>query len=114
MTLSICSAQTSVIRQLADEPAITSEELKAAFDAPADNIKTWLNTTHISELENALGDKQNAVNGVSDTELAFLSGASSNIQTQINNINSTKQKTISSGTSAPSGGSDGDIYLQYS
>lgn len=110
MTLSICSAQTSVIRQLADEPAITSEELKAAFDAPADNIKTWLNTTHISELENALGNKQNAVNGVSDTELAFLSGASSNIQTQIN----TKQKTISSGTSAPSGGSDGDIYLQYS
>jgi hypothetical protein len=26
---------------------------------------------------------------------------------------STAQKTITSGTAAPSGGSDGDIYLQY-
>lgn len=28
-------------------------------------------------------------------------------------LNDTKQKKITSGTSAPSGGSNGDIYIQY-
>lgn len=113
MTLSICSADTSVVRELPDTPALTPTELKATFDGAADNIKTWLNTTHISEVESALENKQDTVSGITSEEIGSLSGASSNIQTQINTLASAKQKAITSGTSAPSGGSDGDIYLQY-
>jgi hypothetical protein len=43
------------------------------------------------------------------TELSYVKGVTSAIQTQLDN----KQKTITSGTAAPSGGADGDIYLQY-
>jgi hypothetical protein len=46
---------------------------------------------------------------VTNTELDYVSGVTSAIQTQLNS----KQKVITSGTAAPSGGSDGDIYLQY-
>ena len=39
-----------------------------------------------------------------------------NVQNQLNGVNTnvnTKQKAITSGTAAPSGGSNGDIYIQY-
>jgi hypothetical protein len=44
------------------------------------------------------------------TELSYVKGVTSSVQSQLNN----KQKTITSGVAAPSGGIDGDIYLQYS
>lgn len=45
-----------------------------------------------------------------------ISTANSNIstlQTNVNNLTSQKQNKITSGTAAPSGGSNGDIYIQY-
>lgn len=48
-----------------------------------------------------------------------ISTANSNISTLQNDLNTTntnvnaKQKKITSGTAAPSGGSNGDIYIQY-
>ena len=36
-----------------------------------------------------------------------------NVQNQVNGLNNSKQKAITSGTAAPSGGSNGDIYIQY-
>lgn len=48
-----------------------------------------------------------------------ISSANSSITTLQNNLNTTntnvnaKQKKITSGTAAPSGGSNGDIYIQY-
>ena len=49
--------------------------------------------------------------GISESShrVTTVSGITSNIQSQLD----TKQAIITSGTSAPSGGSDGDIYLQY-
>lgn len=44
------------------------------------------------------------------TELSYEKGVTSSVQSQLNN----KQKTITSGVATPSGGIDGDIYLQYS
>lgn len=37
----------------------------------------------------------------------------STLQTNVSNLSSQKQKTITSGTAAPTGGSNGDIYIQY-
>lgn len=46
---------------------------------------------------------------VTTTELGYLSGVTSGIQAQL----ATKQKQITASTSAPSGGSDGDVWIQY-
>ncbi len=62
-----------------------------------------------TSLNTAIELKQDKVANVSDTEIGYLNGVTSAIQPQLNS----KQKAITSGTSAPSGGSDGDIYLQY-
>ena len=43
------------------------------------------------------------------TELSYVKGVTSAIQTQLN----AKQKSITSGTANPSGGVDGDIYIKY-
>lgn len=50
-----------------------------------------------------------AVSAVTATELGYLDGVTSAIQTQLN----AKQKSITSGTASPSGGVDGDIYIKY-
>ena len=45
--------------------------------------------------------------------LAVASGGTGAITAASARSNLDAQKTITSGTSSPSGGSDGDIYLQY-
>ena len=49
--------------------------------------------------------------GNTNLEMRFASGAVDIISSQ--DVNKRKQKVITSGTAAPSGGVDGDIYLQY-
>ena len=135
MGLTECTANVNNIALLDDAPALSAAELKAKFDAAGTDIKTYLNNTLIPELETAIPDvvndlttggttaalsaeqgktlntnKQDKVANVSDTEISYLNGVTSAIQTQLN----AKQKTIGYGTSAPSGGASGDIYLRYS
>ena len=43
------------------------------------------------------------------TEINYISGVTSKVQTQLND----KQKKITYGTSAPTGGAEGDIYIKY-
>lgn len=50
-----------------------------------------------------------SIGNVSATELGYLDGTTSAVQTQIDG----KQKTITVSTSDPSGGSDGDIWIKY-
>ena len=138
MGLKNCTADVNVVRDLPDEPSMSAAELKAAFDGAAENVKGWINNVFIPELDEALAKKQGVVSGaassimagdlnteralVSDSygkiavsevtslELERLIGLSENVQTQINAL----QSKITTGTSAPSGGEDGDIYIQYS
>lgn len=90
-----------------------------------------------SEVTSALSDKQDVVSGVSSTEIGYLDGVTSAIQTQLDaksplagsssittvgtvtNVTS-PTATDSSGlrktyisTSNPSGGSSGDVWLKY-
>ena len=46
---------------------------------------------------------------VTNTELGYLQNVTSNIQTQLN----AKQTKVTASTSAPSGGADGDVWIQY-
>ena len=58
-------------------------------------------------ISNGSGDL--AVSAVTTTELGYIDGVKSNVQTQLN----AKQKKITYGTKNPSGGSTGDVYIQY-
>ena len=58
-------------------------------------------------ISNGSGDL--AVSTVTTTELGYIDGVTSNVQTQLN----AKQKKITYGTGNPSGGSAGDVYIQY-
>lgn len=58
-------------------------------------------------VSNSSGDL--AVSAVTTTELGYIDGVTSSVQTQLNN----KQKKITYGTGNPSGGSTGDVYIQY-
>ena len=62
-----------------------------------------------SNVQTQLDAKQAANANVSTTELGYLDGVTSAIQTQIDG----KQKTITVSTSDPTGGSDGDIWIKY-
>lgn len=123
-----CNANVTVVQSLPDTPAISAEALKIAFDGSAANIVLWLNTTFIPELEAIFDGKQNKLSNLSNDkvivssndsiaestitadELNALSGISANIQNQLNTL----QGKITYGSSAPSGGNNGDIYIQYS
>jgi len=62
-----------------------------------------------SAIQTQLGTKQPTVSGVSDTEIGYLGGVTSAVQTQVD----AKQKAITGSTSDPSGGSDGDVWIKY-
>lgn len=134
MAISSCTVDTNVISALADAPALTASELKAKFDEAGTGIKGYINNTLISDINSTITSTANTINGTITTNqtsnnnrLTALEGdmttAKSNITTlqgnvttingQISTLSSGKQKVITSGTSAPSGGSDGDIYIQY-
>ena len=109
MALTKCS-EINVIRALADEPSLTAAQLKAKFDEGSNIIKEYINVTLTNEIEAMISAVNNVLGDVTNQQLACLTGLSANILTLL----SQKQKIISSGTAAPSGGENGDVYLRYS
>lgn len=59
-----------------------------------------------------IDSQMQTVNQSIDTANSNISTLQTALNTANTNINA-KQKTITSGTAAPSGGSNGDIYIQY-
>lgn len=109
MALTKCNAAVNQITLLDDEPALSAEQLKAKFDAAGAEIKTYLNDTLTEEIEAAIPQ---IVNDLS-TGGADKTASAETVKT-LNTLVTSKQKAITSGTAAPSGGSSGDIYLRYS
>lgn len=96
--LTTSSVVVNNIQSLADTPSsldgLTTATFKAKFDQSAADEKTFINSTLIPELDTKFNDIQTATDG------AVVALA-------------TKQKAITSGTADPTGGADGDIYIQY-
>lgn len=136
MALAQFTKDMNIVSALADEPTQTAAELKAKFDEGGAAVKAYINETlkpFADALESAVPDVSGGVSAilsadlsasralvsnslgkvaasdVTSVELGYLDGAASNIQTQLD----AKQKAITCGTAAPSGGADGDIYIQY-
>lgn len=106
MALTKCNAAVNQITLLDDEPALSAEQLKAKFDAAGAEIKTYLNDTLTEEIEAAIPQIVNDL---------ITGGADKTASAEtVKTLNASKQKAITSGTAAPSGGASGDIYLRFS
>lgn len=90
MKLTKLTADLAVIAKLPDSPTETAASLKAKFDQGPRAIGDYLNKTLLPELDEVLTAIDEAV--------ALIDG---------------KQDRITVGTSAPAGGTDGDIYIWY-
>lgn len=109
--LPIASTSQSGIVQLSNDPfatststAPTSASLNQVFELAKRTANLTINRAMISS---SAGDL--VVSPVTSQELSYLSGVTSSVQTQLN----AKQKKITYGTGNPSGGSTGDVYIQY-
>lgn len=112
MSITRFNNNLSVISQLDDTPTLTPTELKAKFDEGGKVTQDYINNTLIPEIEEGLktvGEDVPAVvdNLNSDDPKAALSAAQGRL------LDQNKQKKILFGSDEPSGGEDGDIYIQY-
>lgn len=108
-----CTAKTTYIHDLLDEPVQTSQELRDLLDQSSEEIVGYLNgsfKTYIEGIATQTDDIKTKTDGATTDEITRLHGLTSSVQEQLN----AKQKSITSGTAAPSGGADGDVYLRYS
>ena len=112
MALTKLTTNLNNIQALHDKPntadGLTADGLKEKFDQAGNDIKDYINNTLTPELDTALGARytktevNNMFSGLSDTYYS---------KTDADN---TFQKKITCGTSTPTGGSNGDIYIKYS
>ena len=102
----------SVISQLSDTPALTPAELKAKFDESGKVTQDYINNSLIPEIEEELKQvEDNMPNVINDLNSADSESALSAAMGRQLDLN--KQNKILVGTEEPSGGNDGDIYIQY-
>lgn len=110
MALTKCNATVNHISLLDDAPAMEADDLKAAFDAAGAEIKTYLNEILTEEIQDEIQNKIPKIVNDLTTGGADKTASAETVKT----LNTAKQKAITSGTAAPSGGVSGDIYLRYS
>lgn len=111
MALTKLTTNLNNIQSLHDRPnsadGLTSDQLKAKFDQAGNDIKAYINNTLTAELDNAL------IENYSKTEIDAKFLEMSNRYYTKEEIDNNKQKKITYGTSDPTGGEDGDIYIKY-
>lgn len=119
MNLTKLTADLAVIAKLPDSPTETAAELKAKFDQGPRAIGVYLNDTLLPEVEEALALIDGKVPAVvdsltsSDNTAALSAAQGQTLANQVQSLDQAKQNRIRTGTSAPSGGSDGDLYIWY-
>lgn len=120
MSLTKLTENLNKVSSLPDKPTLQSDELKAVFDEAGNIIKNYINEILTAEIEKLVSDTakankttvENILTSTSTTN-ALSSSQGTLLKGLIDTLTNEKQKTIKMGTSNPSGGSDGDIYIQY-
>ncbi len=142
MALTQLTKTLNYISALDNTPGLQPEQLKEKFDQAAGEIKTYINGTLIRDLESYNLSTSFLVNNLTSggTTKALTAEMGKQLNTAVqaipvvvndlstggttkalsaeqgkvlNTALAGKQKTITSGTAAPSGGANGDIYLRY-
>ena len=109
MAIPQCNAETNAVSNLPDSPAISPAELKATFDRAGNEIKTYINDQQNPGINSTINSAISGVNTTITNMQTTNNARFTNIENQITQL----QGKITSGSVAPSGGSDGDIYIQY-
>lgn len=120
MSLSKLTTNLNNISSLPDKPTLQSDELKQEFDKAGNSIKDYINDILLAEIESLINSSvssakvkvENILTSTSTTN-ALSSAQGRALKSLIDGLSSSKQKNITSGTGNPSGGSNGDIYIQY-
>lgn len=139
MAISKLTANVNNHQTLPDKPALSAEELKILFDKGSADIKEYINNTMLPEIDSLIENLEKnklAINKIiNDLTTGGTNNVASaetvkNLKTQLDNVNNSIQSkidnsinnlglknasriTITNGTNNPSGGNDGDIYIQY-
>ena len=120
MSLTKLTANLNNISSLPDKPTLQSDELKALFDEAGNVIKEYLNEVLTDEVEKLVSDtvkanKTTVENTLDSDSIAnALSSAQGKVlKTLIDNLDTNKQKNISISSEEPTGGTSGDIHIQY-
>lgn len=120
MSLPKLTENLNKVSSLAEKPTLQADELQAVFDEAGNAIKDYINNTLTGAIESLINttvqsNKTTVENILTSTSIAnALSSAQGKVlKDLVDGLESSKQKTISIGTSEPSGGSNGDIYIQY-
>lgn len=120
MSLTKLTENLNKISSLPKRPTLTPEALQMIFDEAVNIIKDYINNTLTGEVETLINttvqaNKTTVENILTSTSIAnALSSAQGKVlKDLVDGLESSKQKTISIGTSEPSGGNNGDIYIQY-
>lgn len=139
MALTKFTEDVNNVQNLPDKPTESADELKAIFDKASNDIKEFINQTLIKELDKIVTDLKDGkidtskiINdlttggtiNVASAEIAknlkmqiddLSKSITTSITTEINKLGlkSGAKTKISSGTGNPSGGDNGDVYIQY-
>ena len=116
MSLTKLTENLNKVSSLPDKPTLQADELKSVFDEAGNVIKSYINETLTEEIEKLVSDTAKTTKTTVENSLTSTSTTSALSAAQgtvLKELIESKQKTITRGTSEPSGGSDGDIYIQY-
>ena len=128
MTLTEFSKNINYIQTLPDQPTETAEELKQKFDQAGNDIKNFLNETLTKEIDELISKLNSSkislsmiVNDLttggenkvaSANTVVLLNNAITDIESTIEELGTGATINISTGTATPTGGTNGDIYIQ--
>lgn len=120
MSLPKLTENLNKVSSLPEKPTLQSDELQAVFDEAGNVIKEYINDTLTGAIEQSIintvqANKTTVENVLTSTSItnALSSAQGKVLKGLVDGLDSSKQKAISIGSSTPSGGSNGDIYIQY-
>ena len=112
MALTKLTTNLNNIQALHDRPnttdGLTADELKERFDKAGNDIKSYINNTLTTELDNTISDTY------TKTQVDTMFSGLGNTYYNKTQIDSSFQPKITYGTGTPTGGNNGDIYIKYS
>lgn len=103
----------NILQSLPNKPTLSAENLKKEFDKAPNIIKEYINNTLLEAIETLVTNSISSAKTSIENNLESTSITKALSAAMGKKLNEEKQNLIKSGTSEPTGGNNGDIYLQY-
>ena len=111
MALPQLTENLNIIQSLPNKPTEEANELKIKFDEAGNIIKVYLNDILLPAIETLVSDAKIPIENTLESE-STIKALSALQGKNLKELVSTKQDKITYGTDIPTGGNDGDIYIQ--